>query len=116
MQVHGKVAVVTGAASGLGLATCAALSSAGAEVFATDVNLSNLEKAVAPLLPDQLLPLHSFGDAFAKIGGDLRVIERTLHTCAAPHRTMDRRAASLRGLRRLVFFRGIRCAQLQAAR
>lgn len=49
MQVHGKVAVVTGGASGLGLATCAALSSAGAEVFATDVNLSNLEKAVAPL-------------------------------------------------------------------
>lgn len=49
MQLNGRVALVTGAASGLGLATCAALQAAGARVVATDIDLAALERAVVPL-------------------------------------------------------------------
>ena len=36
MELHGKVAVVTGAASGLGLATCKQLAAAGARIAGFD--------------------------------------------------------------------------------
>ena len=37
-QLHGKVAIVTGAGGNLGAEMCAALSAVGASVIATDVN------------------------------------------------------------------------------
>lgn len=49
MQVHGKVALVTGAASGLGLASSKVLHAAGARIVATDINREALERAMAPL-------------------------------------------------------------------
>lgn len=49
MEIEGKVAVVTGAASGLGLASTRALHAAGARVVATDVNATALGSAVKPL-------------------------------------------------------------------
>jgi NAD(P)-dependent dehydrogenase (short-subunit alcohol dehydrogenase family) len=42
----GKVALVTGAASGLGRATAHALSEAGADVFAVDINQAALEETM----------------------------------------------------------------------
>ena len=39
MKLNGKVAVVTGAASGIGLATAQALALAGARVFLGDINV-----------------------------------------------------------------------------
>lgn len=49
MQLQGRVAFVTGAASGLGLATCRVLNDAGARIIATDIDASALEQAVEPL-------------------------------------------------------------------
>ena len=48
-QLHGKVAVVTGAGGNLGAEMCAALSAVGASVIATDVN-EQAVKAVADRL------------------------------------------------------------------
>lgn len=49
MQAQGKVVLVTGAASGLGLASCKALHAAGARIVATDIDQVALECAIAPL-------------------------------------------------------------------
>ena len=43
----GKVAFVTGAASGIGLATAKRLASEGAQVYACDINEELLESALA---------------------------------------------------------------------
>ena len=47
MQVQGKVAIVTGGASGLGLATVEALVQKGAQVAIFDLNLAQGEAVVA---------------------------------------------------------------------
>ncbi len=49
MKLHGKTAVVTGAASGIGRATADALAAAGAHVMLGDVNLEGGEAAAAAI-------------------------------------------------------------------
>ncbi|REG50592.1 NAD(P)-dependent dehydrogenase (short-subunit alcohol dehydrogenase family) [Paraburkholderia sp. BL6669N2] len=48
MNLQNKVAVVTGAASGLGLATCKALAAAGAKVVGFDLDGAKLGEALGP--------------------------------------------------------------------
>jgi NAD(P)-dependent dehydrogenase (short-subunit alcohol dehydrogenase family) len=48
-RLDGKVAVITGAARGIGLATADALSEAGAHVVITDMDLAAADRAVADL-------------------------------------------------------------------
>lgn len=50
MRMDGKIVVVTGGASGIGLATCEAFAKAGAEVIVTDVNAEAGAKAVAGIV------------------------------------------------------------------
>lgn len=49
MTLNGKVALVTGGASGIGAASARALASAGAEVFLGDLNLDGARAAAAEL-------------------------------------------------------------------
>lgn len=49
MNLSNKVAIVTGAGSGLGYATCRVLSESGIRVFGVDVNEQNLQKLQAEL-------------------------------------------------------------------
>lgn len=49
MDITNSVALVTGAGSGLGLATCKALVAAGAKVMAVDVDYARLTSEVLPL-------------------------------------------------------------------
>ncbi|MCK1513143.1 SDR family NAD(P)-dependent oxidoreductase [Bradyrhizobium sp. 190] len=49
MELHGKVAVVTGAASGLGLATCKVLAAAGARIAGFDRDENKLQALKANL-------------------------------------------------------------------
>lgn len=80
-ELKGKVALVTGAASGLGLATARLLVSRGATVWCGDVDAGRLEAAWAgsparPLLLDVTQPA-SWAEAAAAIGGrsgDLHIL------------------------------------------
>jgi NAD(P)-dependent dehydrogenase (short-subunit alcohol dehydrogenase family) len=49
LRLDGRVAIVTGAAQGIGLACCEALGEAGAMVVVTDISPSTLEHAVTAL-------------------------------------------------------------------
>ena len=49
MQLQGKVAVVTGAASGIGLAIATCFAAEGASVVAGDWNVQRLDAAVASI-------------------------------------------------------------------
>jgi NAD(P)-dependent dehydrogenase (short-subunit alcohol dehydrogenase family) len=55
MDIAGKVAIVTGAGSGMGLATCVAMAAAGARIAGFEVNDENLERLRANLKTDILL-------------------------------------------------------------
>src|SRR4051794_39688588 len=48
-SVKGRVAFVTGGASGLGRATCTALAAAGAQVVAADIDMAGAESTVAAI-------------------------------------------------------------------
>lgn len=48
-RMEGKVAIITGAASGIGAATAEILAKEGAKVVATDIQMDNLEKVVASI-------------------------------------------------------------------
>jgi len=48
-SLDGKIALITGAAAGIGRATCLAFSATGAEVIATDRDLSGLQRLAAEL-------------------------------------------------------------------
>lgn len=52
MHIDGKTAVVTGAASGIGLATAQALAKAGAHVFLGDINEDNGQTAAEQIRAD----------------------------------------------------------------
>jgi 2-hydroxycyclohexanecarboxyl-CoA dehydrogenase len=49
MKFHGKTALVTGGASGIGAATCRALAAAGAEVIVADMNHTQGEAVAAEI-------------------------------------------------------------------
>ena len=51
MRIDGAIAIVTGAASGIGFATAAALAACGATVVATDVRAEALDEAMGRLRP-----------------------------------------------------------------
>lgn len=55
MKIEGKVAVVTGAASGLGLASACALAEAGAHVVAIDLDEGRMGRLRESIAPDRLL-------------------------------------------------------------
>jgi 3-oxoacyl-[acyl-carrier protein] reductase len=54
MEIRGKVAVVTGGASGIGLATVRTLASAGAKVVVADVDAGRIDETVAGLKAEGL--------------------------------------------------------------
>ena len=53
-RFQGKVAFVTGAASGIGLATMARLGCEGAQVYAVDINAEQLAREAASLAGEGL--------------------------------------------------------------
>lgn len=55
MQISNSVALVTGAASGLGFATASKLAAQGACVVAVDLDAQKLDKLAAVIRPEQLL-------------------------------------------------------------
>lgn len=75
-RVAGKVAIVTGAASGLGAADAALLAREGARVVLTDVN-EELGRQVAASIPDAIFLRHDVRDE----GQWRAVIDETLKRC-----------------------------------
>ena len=54
MDITGKIALVTGGASGIGAATCEAFAKAGGHVIVADINVDGGEKIALPAFPQQL--------------------------------------------------------------
>jgi NAD(P)-dependent dehydrogenase (short-subunit alcohol dehydrogenase family) len=85
MEIQGQLAVVTGGASGLGLATATALKAAGAEVVLVDRDEARLAAAAEPLggrfrlldVTDEAAADTAFADIYAAYG-----VPRLLVNCA----------------------------------
>lgn len=75
LRLEGRVAVVTGAAKGIGKAIATRLSEAGAAVVATDVDIETLESTVHELGPHSLSMQLDVGDP-AQVNA---VAERAVH-------------------------------------
>jgi NAD(P)-dependent dehydrogenase (short-subunit alcohol dehydrogenase family) len=72
MKLQDKVAIVTGAASGLGLATCRALSAAGARVVGFDLDADKLRQALGDTMTGMAVDVAdeaAVGDAVASVVG-----------------------------------------------
>ena len=76
MHLEGKIAIITGAGSGLGLGTCAVLAAAGAKVAAFDVNAESLAKAHEAGGTDLMTREVDVADADAVKAGIDAVLER----------------------------------------
>ena len=72
MDVNGQVALVTGAASGLGLATARALAEAGAKVGLVDLDAEALESLAGEI-----------GGLAVRIEGDHRALETVVSALGA---------------------------------
>lgn len=75
MQFQDKVVLVTGAASGMGLATAAAFAAQGAIVYGADISADNLEREFTSLPRVVAVPLDiadsaAVRDAFDRIGDE----------------------------------------------
>lgn len=81
MHLEGKIAIVTGAGSGLGLGTCAVLAAAGAKVAAFDVNEESFARARAAVGANVLTRAVDVADADAVKAG----VDAVLETWGALH-------------------------------
>lgn len=81
MNLKGKVAVVTGAASGLGLASCMALAEAGAKIVGFDRDEGRLAEMTRAVGPDSLTRAVDVADEASVQAGIAAAVERfgTVH-------------------------------------
>jgi NAD(P)-dependent dehydrogenase (short-subunit alcohol dehydrogenase family) len=77
-DLAGRVAVVTGAGSGIGRATAILFAELGAKVVATDVNLSTVEETVAAVATGTAVALRhdvtseaDWAEVFAHVSGQI---------------------------------------------
>ncbi len=84
MDMKGRVALVTGAASGLGLAMAESVAEAGGHVVMTDINGPALRAEVARLLATGLSV-----DAQVLDVADLEAIDAVMDTAVARHKRID---------------------------
>ncbi len=83
-RLDGKIAVVTGAAQGIGFATADALGEAGATVILTDMNAAGAEKAAAALAAKGRRTDHAQLDVT-----DPRAVEKVHAALVAKHGRID---------------------------
>jgi len=95
-KYEGKIAFVTGAASGIGLALCGALLGRGAKVMMADINAAGLTEALAKL--------GGSSDRLSSVVCDVRssdslrtAAERTLETFGKVHILMNNAGVALTG-------------------
>ena len=83
-QLHGKVAIITGAASGIGRATALLFASEGAAVVITDVNESGGQAVAAEIANSGGQSAFEPGDVTRAADGK-RVIERAIRDFGGIH-------------------------------